>query len=104
MVKFEGSAQNVIYMRDKPIKSGFKMYVLRDSINCFFINILFHIDRGKFPVRHVVNFFSKNLKKNDFLYIDRYFCAVDIFINLKKLDIRATGTIMQNRNIYQINN
>lgn len=28
MIKFEGRAQNVVYMRDKPIKKGFKMYVL----------------------------------------------------------------------------
>ena len=28
MVKFEGRAQNVVYQRDKPIKKGFKMYVL----------------------------------------------------------------------------
>ena len=29
--------------------------------------------------------------------MDRYYCTVNIFLNLKKLDIRATGTIIQNR-------
>ena len=94
MIKFEGRAQNVVYMRDKPIKKRLKMYVLCDSLNGFCINILPHIGEDKFPVRDAVNFLSKNLNKNDFLYMDRYYCTVDIFLNLKKLDILATGTIM----------
>ena len=44
MVKFEGRAQNVVYMRDKPIKKGFKMYALCDSMNGFCINILPYIE------------------------------------------------------------
>jgi hypothetical protein len=66
-------------------------------MNGFCINIFPHIGKSQFPVKKVINFFAKNLNKNDFLYMDRYYCTVDIFLNLKKLDIRAIVTIMQNR-------
>ena len=59
MVKFEGRAKNVIYMRDKPINWGFKMYVICDSINGFCLNIIPHIGDIKFVVKKMVveNFF-----------------------------------------------
>ena len=59
MVKFEGRAKNVIYIRDKPIKWGFKMYVICVSINGFCLNIIPHIGDIKFVVKKMVveNFF-----------------------------------------------
>ena len=71
MVKFKGKAQNVVNMKDKPIKKGFKLYVLCDNMNGFCINILPYIGKDKFPFKFAVNFLSKNLNKKDFLYMDR---------------------------------
>ena len=71
IVKFEGRAKNVIYMSDKPIKWGFKMYVICDSINRFCLNIISHIDDKKFEIKEIVINLAKNLKPNDYLYMDR---------------------------------
>ena len=38
-------------MRDKPIKWGFKMYVICDIINGFCLNIILHIGDKKFEVK-----------------------------------------------------
>ncbi len=46
--------KNVIYMRDKPIKFGFKMYVICDSINGFCLNIIPHIGDKKFEIKEIV--------------------------------------------------
>ena len=54
MVNFEGRVKNVIYMRDRPIKWGFKMYVICDSINGFCLNIIPHIGNKKFEVKEIV--------------------------------------------------
>ena len=45
MVKFSERAEYIIYMRNKPIKWGFKLYVLCDSLNGFNLDILPHIGK-----------------------------------------------------------
>jgi hypothetical protein len=45
MIKFSGRAEYIIYMRNKPIKWGFKLYVLCDSLNGFCLDILPHIGK-----------------------------------------------------------
>ena len=87
----------IIYMRDKPIKWGFKMYVICDSINGFCLNIIPHIGDKKFEVKEIVINLSKNLRTNDFLYMDRYYCSIYLFIYLYKKGIRTTGTILAKR-------
>jgi len=51
MVKFEGRVKNAIYMRDRPIKWGFKIYIIYDSINGFCLNIISHIGNKKFEIK-----------------------------------------------------
>lgn len=45
MVKFSGRAEYIIYMRNKQIKWGFKLYVLCDSLNGYCLDILPHIGK-----------------------------------------------------------
>ena len=43
MVKFSGRVEFIIYMENKPIKWGFKLYILCDLLNGFCLDILPHI-------------------------------------------------------------
>ena len=73
------------------------MYVICDSINGFCLIIIPHIGDKKFEVKEIVINLAKNLIPNDYLYMDRYYCSIDLFIHLYKKGIRATGTILANR-------
>jgi len=96
MVKFSGRAKYIIYMRNKPIKWGFKLYVLCDSLNGFCLDILPHIGKKKFTTSFVISFLINKLNKNDYLFMDRYYSGIDIYLGLYEKGIKATGTIMTN--------
>ena len=96
MVKFAGRAKYIIYMRNKPIKWGFKLYVLCDSLNGFCLDILPHIGNIKFTTSFVISFLINKVKKGDYLYMDRYYSGVDIYLGLLERGIQVTGTIISN--------
>lgn len=56
------------------------MYVISDSINGFCLNIIPHIGDKKFEVKEIIINLAKNLNTNDFLYMDRFYCSIDLFI------------------------
>ena len=96
MVKFQGRAKHLIYMKNKPIKWGFKMYVLCDSINGYCLNILHYIGEKKFIINYIISILSSKLNTNDFLYMDRHYTSIELFLLLKEKGINATGTVKSN--------
>ena len=61
MVKFQGRAKHLIYIKNKPIKWGFKMFVLCDSIKGYSLNILPHIGETKFTINYIISILYSKL-------------------------------------------
>jgi hypothetical protein len=97
MVKFSGRAKYKIYMKNKPIKWGFKFYVVCDSLNGFCLDIFPHIGSQKFTTSLVISFLLQKIKPGDYLFMDRYYSGIDIYLGLYERGIKATGTLLPNR-------
>ena len=81
MVKFSERAEYIIYMRNKPIKWGFKLYVLCDSLNDFCLDIIPYRKKN-FTTSFVISFLINKLNKDVYLFMDRYYSGLDIYLGL----------------------
>ena len=73
------------------------MYILCDSFNGYCSNIFSHIGEKKFTINYIISILSSKLNINDFLYMDRYYTSIELFLLLKEKGIYATGTVKSNR-------
>lgn len=102
MIKFKGRSGIKQYMKDKPIKRGYKVWMLCDSNG---YNLKFEIYIGK-----IANLVQKNLGasvilrlseelvgKYHHLYFDNYFNSYGVMVALQERHIYACGTVQQNR-------
>ena len=102
MVKFNGRSSLKQYMRDKPIKRGFKIWMLCDSAG---YNLKFEIYTGKtadqvekgLASRVVLNLVQGFTEKNHKLYIDNFFNGYELLLTLMKNKIYASGTVRPQR-------
>lgn len=103
MVKFKGRSTIKQYIRDKPIKRGFKIWMLCDSSS---YNLKFQVYTGKSDVIGVENGLGarvvmdmvENLPgKNHIVFMDNFFTSHDLFKILKDNLIYAVGTINASR-------
>ena len=51
----------------------------------------------KFTNFFVITFLINKANKNDYLFMDRYYSGIDIYLGLYEKGIKATGTIMTNK-------
>ena len=65
-------------------------------MNGFCLDILPNIGK-KFTTSFVISFLINKLNKNDYLIMDGYYSAIDIYFVLYEKGIKATGTIMTNK-------
>lgn len=102
MIKFKGRSSLKQYMRDKPIKRGYKVWMLCDGNG---YNLKFEIYTGK-----IANLVQKDLGasvilrlseelvgKYHHLYFDNYFNSYNVMVALQKKQIYACGTVQHNR-------
>ncbi|XP_063224514.1 piggyBac transposable element-derived protein 4-like [Bacillus rossius redtenbacheri] len=103
MVKFKGRSSLKQYMRDKPIKRGYKSWMLCDESS---YNLKFDIYTGKtlgatevgLGAKVVQNLLSGLEGCHHIVFMDNYFSSYDLFSNLKsKSEIYACGTINPRR-------
>ncbi|KAE9522897.1 hypothetical protein AGLY_016708 [Aphis glycines] len=103
MVKFKGRSTIKQYIRDKPIKRGFKIWMLCDSSS---YNLKFQVYTGKSDVigvekglgARVVMDIVENLPgKNHIVFMDNFFTSHDLFKILKDNLIYAVGTVNASR-------
>jgi len=103
MVKFKGRSTIKQYMRDKPIKRGFKIWMLCDSSS---YNLKFQVYTGKSDVKgaeiglgaRVVMDMVENLPdKNHTVFMDNFFTSYNLFKILKDNLIYAVGTVNASR-------
>jgi len=103
MVKFKGRSTIKQYMRDKPIKRGFKIWMLCDSS---LYNLKFQVYTGKSDVigaekglgaRVVMDMVDNLPGKNHIVFMDNFFTSYDLFKILKDNLIYAVGTVNASR-------
>ncbi|CAF1152749.1 unnamed protein product [Adineta steineri] len=102
MVKFKGRCSLKQYVPMKPIKRGFKIWVLADSANGYMYD--FQIYKGKDTDRttslgeHVVKTMVKEIHFSyRKVFFDNYFTTPDLLRYLYKKGLYAAGTIRGNR-------
>ncbi|XP_049955034.1 piggyBac transposable element-derived protein 4-like [Schistocerca serialis cubense] len=102
MIKFKGRNSMKQYMRDKPIKRGYKVWMLCDKTS---YNLKFDIYTGKVGDtvqtglgEHVVLSLSSELvNKGHYLYFDNYFNSYNLLAGLQQRNIYACGTVQPTR-------
>jgi hypothetical protein len=104
IVKFKGRCSVKQYMKNKPIKRGFKIWMLCDQSN---YNLQFEMYTGKcssnvvetgLGAKIVLNLMNEFVGKNHIVYMDNYFSSYNLYEILKQNNIYAVGTVNSNRN------
>lgn len=105
MTPYYGKHSCKQYIRGKPIRFGFKSWILASSTGMPY-SVSIYEGKGsnqsssKEPLgTRVINDCISvcSHPENHHYYFDNFFTSYDIILNLKKKGIRATGTIRQNR-------
>jgi len=103
MIKFKGRSSLKQYMPKKPIKRGYKIWMLADKTGYC---LKFEMYTGKsstgdvekcLGARVVTNLIKHLQDKNHVLYIDNFFNSVELLQQLKEKKIHAVGTVNGNR-------
>lgn len=103
MVKFKGRSSLKQYMRDKPVKRGYKIWMLCDESS---YNLKFQIYTGKVEGSNrefnlgerIVTDLCRGLEgKNHIAIMDNYFTSYSCFYHLKEKKIMACGTVNPSR-------
>ncbi|XP_041460062.1 piggyBac transposable element-derived protein 4-like [Lytechinus variegatus] len=103
MVKSKGRFGFIQYIRDKPTKWGFKLWVLADSSNAYTYDFDVYVGRRTVSSKHglgydVVMELCKDLHHQGYkLYIDNFYTSTQLLKDLKRKGIFACGTIRCNR-------
>ena len=103
MIKFKGRSSMKQYMPKKPTKRGFKVWVRADSINGYVCQ--YEVYTGKQGNNaevglggNVVTRLTRDLVGRSYhIFVDNFFSSVDLFCQLLKDNIYATGTLRSNR-------
>lgn len=103
MIKFKGRSSLKQYLPKKPIKRGYKVWVLADK-NGYCQR--FQIYTGKsddseksLGARVVKNLLDGLENKHHLVYFDNFFNSVELLEDLKKKNIHACGTVNSNRRL-----
>ncbi|XP_030751377.1 piggyBac transposable element-derived protein 4-like [Sitophilus oryzae] len=102
MIKFKGRISIKQYMPKKPIKRGYKVWMLADSSG-YFLN--FEIYTGKagneveqnLGARVVKNMTSEIANKNHKVFFDNFFTGVPLMEELRQQHLYACGTVNSTR-------
>lgn len=101
MIKFKGRSSLKQYMPKKPIKRGYKMWMLADKSGYC---LRFDLYTGKTDAQEkclgtrVINYLTSHLRgKDHILYFDNFFNSVPLMEELKRHNIHAVGTVNMSR-------
>ena len=101
MVKFSGRSKMKVYMPLKPIKYGFKIFLLCESKTGFVLKWIMYTGRNSENVYSNKNVVLRLLEGYEgegySVYMDRFYTSPNILLALRKKLIGASGTVMKNR-------
>jgi hypothetical protein len=103
MVKSKGRSGMRQYMKDKPVKFGFKLWVLADSATGYTIDFNIYTGRREAASDHglghdVVFKLIDSLKGEGFcVYFDNFYTSPQLLNSLKERGFLACGTCRENR-------
>jgi len=96
MIAFSGRHQAKVYMPTKPIRYGFKAYVLSEASTGFLLEWRMH-DRSKsLTVAQIIDNLLESYP-NCNVYMDSFYSTIESFRTLKERNILACGTISKQR-------
>lgn len=103
MIKFKGRSCLKQYMPKKPIKRGYKVWMLADK-NGYCHKFEIYTGRSEVGIteknlgeRVVLKLTNEFAEKNHLLFFDNYFCSVQLMEKLKSKKLFACGTVNSNR-------
>lgn len=102
MVKFKGRSSMKQFMRDKPIKRGYKIWMLCDE-SAYNLKFQIYVGKDKNKVecglgeRVVLDLTSGLEGKNHIVYMDNFFSSLQLYEKLRNKNIFACGTVNPKR-------
>lgn len=103
MVKFKGRSGLKQYMPMKPIKRGFKVWVLADSKTGYMLNFKIYegkaqnAQEGTLGERTVLDLTKKYHNKGYCVYFDNFFSTFILLSKLLEKNTYSCGTFRENR-------
>ncbi|CAF0882767.1 unnamed protein product [Adineta ricciae] len=104
MVKFKGRSSQKQYIPLKPIKRGYKIWCLCDSITSYLFNCRIYLGKEGTSVnesllgeRVVLTLIADHRFEGKQLYFDNFFTSLPLLEKLRRRRIYATGTIRSDR-------
>ena len=104
MVKFKGRSSFKQYLPAKPIKRGYKIWCICDSVTAYLFNCSIYLGKEDavdsetlLGERVVLSLIGGHDFKGKHLYFDKFFISLSLLEKLKLRTIGATGTIRADR-------
>jgi hypothetical protein len=104
MIKFKGRSSLKQYLPLKPIKRGYKVWCLCDSVTGYLFNYKMYLGKEAdseketlLTERVVFNLISNHSFQGKHLYFDNFFTSIGLLEKLKLQNIKAAGTIRPDR-------
>ena len=103
MVKSKGRFGFIQYIRDKPTKWGFKLWVLADSTNAYTYDFDVYVGRRTVSSKHglgydvVMQLCTDLFHQGYKLYFDNFYTSTQLMKDLKGKGIFSCGTVRSNR-------
>ena len=104
MIKFKGRSSLKQYLPLKPIKRGYKVWCLCDSVTGYLFNYQIYLGKEEasekeilLSERVVFNLISDHHFEGKHLYFDNFFTSLGLLEKLKLQNIKASGTIRPDR-------
>ena len=105
IIKFKGRSSLKQFLPSKPIKRGYKVWCLADSLTGYLYNFDIYTGKeeekqgtlGEYVVLQLIS--GIDLVKHR-IFFDNFFTSISLLLHLKHKKVAATGTIRTNRKLF----